>query len=269
MVTDRGAMARYVGLSYLLFWILLGATGGVMALGAPEAAVTAMKNVCAWAPTFVVLLMFRRLYPGTPFREYLREHFAAKVNPWVFPVILLVQVAILLLAVLVYAGMNGLSLESLPLVVPASLPAVFLINLTSGATGEELGWRGYLQNAFQTKVSPAGASLRVGLIWAFWHVPLWFLSGYTGAQLIQYSLSFLVGNVAVSFFISFFYNRHKNILVVMWIHFLFNFLTRFAGIEGVALLTYLSAVYAVSAAVLVLVDRERFFLRPEPASTTT
>ncbi|WP_420859180.1 CPBP family intramembrane glutamic endopeptidase [Marivivens marinus] len=46
-------------------------------------------------------------------------------------------------------------------------------NLILGPLGEELGWRGVLQDQLHPKVGWLGASLMVGAIWTVWHLPLW------------------------------------------------------------------------------------------------
>ena len=46
-----------------------------------------------------------------------------------------------------------------------------------GPLGEELGWRGVLLPRLEADTSPAVASLLVGLAWAVWHLPLFFVAG--------------------------------------------------------------------------------------------
>lgn len=53
------------------------------------------------------------------------------------------------------------------------LAAMILFNLILGPLGEELGWRGYLQEHLGKRVGWLDASLLVGVIWFIWHLPLW------------------------------------------------------------------------------------------------
>ena len=46
-------------------------------------------------------------------------------------------------------------------------------NLILGPLGEELGWRGMLQEQFNGQFGWLAASLLVGVIWWVWHLPLW------------------------------------------------------------------------------------------------
>jgi membrane protease YdiL (CAAX protease family) len=56
-------------------------------------------------------------------------------------------------------------------------PAAFLaIGLVLG-TLEEPGWRGYAQEGLQRRMPVLAASLLVGVVWAAWHLPLFWISG--------------------------------------------------------------------------------------------
>ncbi len=50
------------------------------------------------------------------------------------------------------------------------------IGLVFGAL-EEVGWRAYGQRALEDHHSPLVASLIIGIVWGFWHLPLFFLKG--------------------------------------------------------------------------------------------
>lgn len=43
---------------------------------------------------------------------------------------------------------------------------------------EELGWRGVMQPALQRRMSALGATLIVGVAWAYWHLPYFLTSAY-------------------------------------------------------------------------------------------
>lgn len=64
--------------------------------------------------------------------------------------------------------------------------------------GEEFGWRGYAQPRLQAVLSPVAASIWVGLAWAFWHIPTFFVPearGTTNFELCMYLVAFLASSV--------------------------------------------------------------------------
>ena len=48
---------------------------------------------------------------------------------------------------------------------------------------EEPGWRGYGQEALQRRMPVVAASVVIGLFWALWHLPLFFIDGTYHSQL--------------------------------------------------------------------------------------
>ncbi|MFN3389849.1 MAG: lysostaphin resistance A-like protein [Allosphingosinicella sp.] len=54
--------------------------------------------------------------------------------------------------------------------------AAFILFL--GPVPEEIGWRGYALGALMERFPAAAASLLLGIAWAAWHVPLFFIQGY-------------------------------------------------------------------------------------------
>lgn len=255
-------LKHYLIFTYLLFWTLLGATGLFISLGVPEPIQNIMKNISAWTPTFVILLMFKRLYPGTSFKDYLVSNFLIKVKPGYFVLALLLQSAVFIGAILAYSAFNNLTPGSLPLIGISGLISALLMSATSGAVGEELGWRGYALNTWQKKYSPLKSSLFVGLVWGFWHLPLWIISGYSGLDLIIYCGAFLVAIVSLSVVITYFYNKSGNILIAMWMHFLFNILLQLVLIELLQLLFYVSVGYLLLAIILILTKKQELNILP-------
>ncbi|MGE5347894.1 MAG: CPBP family intramembrane glutamic endopeptidase, partial [Actinomycetota bacterium] len=56
--------------------------------------------------------------------------------------------------------------------LPSILPLVIL-----GPLSEEFGWRGFLQKRVNTEFSPVIGSIVIGVVWALWHLPLFYLPG--------------------------------------------------------------------------------------------
>ncbi len=90
--------------------------------------------------------------------------------------------AILGMAYLTTNFMIGLEFKSLllPIILPNLWPLIPLVGYfiaVQGPLGEELGWRGYaLPKLFQL-FNPFKSSMILGIVWAIWHFPKFFLDG--------------------------------------------------------------------------------------------
>ncbi len=62
--------------------------------------------------------------------------------------------------------------ETLPLGA-GMFAMMILFNLALGPLGEELGWRGVMQEHLNQRMGWLEASLLVGIVWLVWHLPLW------------------------------------------------------------------------------------------------
>lgn len=252
----EGSIKIFVIYTYLLFWILFLITGGSIYLKAPQFIQTIMKYVCAWTSTFVFLLLFRKLNPNYSLLEYLKKQFT-KVNILDFAIPLIIQLLIIFIAIFCVLHIDNGSVKTIKFIDTSKLPQLFIANILYGPMGEELGWRSYAVNELQKKHSPLVASLIIGFLWGLWHFPLWFMSGYSGRALAAYILFFMIGLISLSVFLTFFYNRKKNILIAIWIHFLFNFLLQIAIVNSFRLLMFTSVFYFIAILLIVVFNKEK------------
>jgi len=89
--------------------------------------------------------------------------------------------------------------------------------------GEEVGWRGFLLPRVQQRVRPLVAALPVGLMWAAWHFPLWFVANRaaTGSTSITLQIVALstIGTLALSVIVTWIFNGARgSILLAMLFH---------------------------------------------------
>lgn len=144
-----------------------------------------------------------------------------------------------------------------------------LITLFLPAFLEELGWRGYVLDRLQSRWSALISSLILGILWAFWHTPLFFFK-----DSIQYKMgfgslafwSFIIGTVFVTIYLTWIFNNtHRSTLSAILWHAWAN------GIAGVLTLTeqasyYLTALWLLVAIAIILIWGPRTFTRQDPAT---
>ena len=80
-----------------------------------------------------------------------------------------------------------------------------LVFLVGGPMGEEFGWRGYALPSLQVRWGWRTASLVLGMVWAVWHLPLFYSAGTVQSHLPMglYALSAIASSVVFAWL----YNR--------------------------------------------------------------
>lgn len=133
----------------------------------------------------------------------------------------------------------------------AVLPAL-AIAFTLGPV-EEFGWRGVALPMLQRRFSPFVASLVLGAIWAFWHVPAFF----AGTPMSAFSLgSWLVGVMAITLVVTAMFNASRGSLLVAY---LFHFMLMNPIFPDAQ--PWDSVLLAVVAIVVVIAKRKTMFTR--------
>jgi len=121
--------------------------------------------------------------------------------------------------------------------------ALFLWIFTYGI-GEEIGWRGYALPRLQQKMSALSATLVLGVLWALWHLPIFF---YVFEPAIAVGWFFGLMSGAILF--TWLYNSTGgNLLAVALWHGTFNFITASAAGEGLgaAIMSTFVMIWAVA-----------------------
>lgn len=111
-------------------------------------------------------------------RDFFRQAVSARF-PWYFWLIAFaIWPAIQGLAFFSAVGLGDIVVDasmymSLSMLLPIFIQTFFV----GGPLGEEFGWRGYALPALLESHGPVVSSLILGLIHAFWHLPIWFVVG--------------------------------------------------------------------------------------------
>lgn len=180
--------------------------------------------------TLVMIFVYER----NPFRkDYWRRICDVKRIPlkWYFLIILMTPVLMGSAAIIDHL-MNGNSpvpqLASTFMTAPWLIIPLLVFYLMFGPIPEEVAWRGYALDRFQTKLNPLSSSLILSAFWAGWHVPLFFLEGtyqhgigFGNYGFFLYMLAFIFQTVIMTWI---FNNTNRSILSAILFHFIVNFI---------------------------------------------
>jgi membrane protease YdiL (CAAX protease family) len=269
---SRTHIVQYVIYTYGLFGLLLLGLGGIATklLNGTPLVMRWLTAITAWTPTYVLLLMFRRLYPNSTVKAFYRRAFSAKINLRLLVATTAIQILAFALSMYMISVQRGVAITSLlDFSFPTVISALFFIPI-QGPMGEESGWRGYLLPAIESKVGVVKGSLVVSLIWSLWHAPIWFLSaGYSGTVLVQYVTAYFICIASVGFLIGICYHHCKNLVVPILIHFMLNFCGQMFTGSMLELVSWYAAFYFIIAVGFFLWHRGRHVRRDEMASFST
>jgi len=98
---------------------------------------------------------------------------------------------------------------------------IFAKNFFRTGGQEELGFRGFAQQKLQTRFNLFVTSLIIGVLWFFWHLPL-YLWVPEASQYGKSLLSGLLLQVGFCFMFTWVYSRTKSILMPMLLHAVIN-----------------------------------------------
>lgn len=112
--------------------------------------------------------------------------------------------------------------------LPVFLGILLLMTLVLGGS-EELGWRGTMGPILNVKLPQALPPLVIGIIWSFWHIPLWFIAG-DGHQSLSF-FEFLALGIALSYWLASIYDVTGSVPACMIIHGLTNTIMGFFVLE--------------------------------------
>ena len=93
---------------------------------------------------------------------------------------------------------------------------LYLPLLIFGGGLEEVGWRGFLQPLLEQKFSFFTTSLIIGVLWGFWHLPLWLIQ--SASQSSMNFLSFFIYCISFSFILGLLYEVTRSTLACILLH---------------------------------------------------
>jgi hypothetical protein len=240
-----------MALAFLIMWgLLFLGKCGIIKAASPLFMV--MFVVGSWGPTIAAVLTLLVLREGRDigklFIGWTRWNVGAG---WIMAA--LSPFAVAGLIILVYLGFMGNPIVNpSPQTVFSGLLVVLLSGFLTGPTGEEPGWRAFATPRLQQHLSALGASVVLGVIWALWHLPLWFLKGTPqfGSPYAPFALSCVVQTV---FFTWIFNNTRGSLAMASLLHFSLNVSLGLIAVLGLVPMDRYLWIQSVIYAILVIV----------------
>lgn len=171
-------LLRFVSLTFAVTWILFIAAIKLSGGTSPTDNTTiALRGLLVFlgtmAPAVVALLITARADGISGVRTLLQPllQWQSSIRWYLFAVTYMagIKLAVALTYRIITNSWPAISHESFATIVAA------IIISTPFQSGEEVGWRGFALPLLAKRIGFAWASVVLGLIWACWHLPLFFL----------------------------------------------------------------------------------------------
>ncbi len=238
---------QYVIITYLVFWVMVMGLCGTasMVFHCSPVVMRCLSNVCAWSPTIVLLVSFKHWCNGESIKSFYSRAFSGKIKLIPALSVAVVTIGATLITVLIMSILSNQSFSSFWSLGTYPLWASILFSITTGPTGEESGWRGYLRPILNERYSYVKSCIIQGVIWAFWHTILWFVdSDFMGMEMLPYIVSNVIVMTGMCFLMNLVMNKYNNLFYSILIHFCFNFLYCFLQVD-IGFYIVLSAIYII------------------------
>ncbi len=169
-----------------------------------------------WGPGLAALLCWRLFRPRVPRRSRLfGKHWRRALAFYAVPMLVLAAIGV----------------ESPDPASPQRIHAMFLLIAVLGfinCLGEELGWRGFLQDALHP-LRNLPRYVLIGLLWAGWHFTNLFASRPDPMEVLRYLAWYLPVTIALSFLLGQGVERSRAIAVAVTLHAWVNLSWEFAS----------------------------------------
>lgn len=255
----RHSLVIGLALMFLYTWTIDISNSGVLPFKVPFAVAITL----GWGFIFVSVLMTWVTLGRDAMVAFLKRFLIWRVGWkwWIVALLLLpaLQFASVLLTSWLTRVPPDFSHPMIRDVVPLDAPLIALVVpwliLEILTNGEEWGWRGYVLPRLQAKYNALTASLIVGAIWAFWHLPKFLGTGMGGERSFAW---FTVVHLALAVLYTWLYNNTRgSILLAVLFHATGNTAGMFLPIQfavpGGIVENMLVVLYIVAAVVVTLV----------------
>lgn len=213
----RYPLTSYFVVAFAFSWVievpLALATLGVIP-SIPVAVVAIAIVVATFGPLIAAFLVTALIEGGPGVVALLRRFVRWRVGVrWYLAVLVGIPLVIIIGTLLVPGA--GESFDPSALAALVGYPMAFLMTvLLGGPLGEEPGWRGFALPRLQERHGPLRGSLILGVLWAAWHLPL-FWSGVWTPPTVANIAMFTVMIMALTIIMTWVFNNAAGSLLIM------------------------------------------------------
>ena len=213
-----------LGLSYFVFW------GPLALLQIPTISFVSNIYGPVWAivlfitggfvPSLIAVVLTQVWEGRSGLRHLLQRIIQFKIGwRWYLAAVLAVALPTAGQLLIIRLLGQGFEYQSFLTQFGSAIPLIVL-----GPLSEELGWRGYALDRLQTKWNALVSGTLVGIGWALWHLPLFFMLGTSQHESHIPFTGFLCVTVAVSILFTWLHNNTDGSLwTAIFFHWLFTY----------------------------------------------
>jgi len=208
----------------------------------------------AFAPTWAMLILMKKHGQIRGFKDFLLRIFKTENTLKTIVITVAFFIGYFIIVMLTGEFLGDTWLFALT-AVPWLLAGII------GGGMEEPGWRGFLQPALEEKFHFIVSALIVGVVWAVWHIPGWFVQSI-GQSHVNF-FSFIIYCIALSFLMAALYRLTKNVLAIVLFHSWTNAIGSIFSMDiiiyppGFKLIIFCAILIAVSIIIYVFVDKTK------------
>lgn len=223
-------MLQYVILTYAISWAIW-VPGVIWWIGSGSEDfpwwLIGLALAGAYGPSIAALILTRREKGASGVKKLLGSLTIWRVAPGWWGVALFSFPAMLASAIAVYHFTGGVLGRFEPGAWYFLVPVMLVTALPFGPLGEELGWRGYALPRLQMRHSALTSSLIIGVVWTFWHIPLFWVPGAALAPWETVNVTsvstYLVSTVGTAIIFTWLFNNSRgSILIAIVLHMTIN-----------------------------------------------
>ena len=210
-------LPKFFALTYILSWLWFGTAVYILRCtgSSPAGAGSFLFLPGVFMPGLVAIALTARSEGRAGVSRLLCGIVQWRVNLWLY----VFAIGYMLAIKLASAGIYRIAFGEWPTftIVPWYLIVLAVLVSTPVQAGEEIGWRGYALPRLTKRFGLSLASIILGIIWAAWHLPFFYISGAdnTGQSFPVYLIAVTAISVAMGWL---YWQTNQSLLLTMLMH---------------------------------------------------